>query len=147
MLDDDPYFTAWGSGPTAQSNRKGIEAIISEALDWERRRSGATFEADKTAVVHFTRKIYKSDSEPFTIKGQTVHPKDYAKALRVVMDSKLKYKEYIARAAPKVLEAALELNDLEVYPRRRHDSFSPPPWPRYSTTPLTSGGIRLGIGL
>ncbi|KAK8036725.1 hypothetical protein PG994_015222 [Apiospora phragmitis] len=33
-------FTAWVTGPTAQSNREGIEAIIDDALAWER-RSGA----------------------------------------------------------------------------------------------------------
>ena len=55
FVDD---FTAWVTGPTAQGNRKGIEAIINDALDWER-RSGATFEAEKTAVIHFTKKSYK----------------------------------------------------------------------------------------
>jgi hypothetical protein len=76
-------FTAWVTGPTAQSNCEGIEAIISEALGWKR-RSGATFEAEKTAIIHFTRRPYKSDSEPFTIKGQTVHPKDHVKVLGMV---------------------------------------------------------------
>ena len=57
FVDD---FTAWVTGPTAQSNREGIEAIINEALDWER-RSGATFEAEKTAIIHFAPKTYKSD--------------------------------------------------------------------------------------
>jgi hypothetical protein len=56
------------TGPTAQSNREGIKAIINKALDWER-RSGATFEADKTAIIHFTPKAHKSEQEPFTIKG------------------------------------------------------------------------------
>ena len=69
-------FTAWVTGPTAQSNREGIEAIINEALDWEK-RSGATFEAEKTAIIHFAPKAYKLDQGPFTIKGQTVEPKDY----------------------------------------------------------------------
>jgi len=50
--------------------------------------------------------------EPFTIKGQTVQPKDQVKILRVVMDAKLKYKEHIARAASKGLEAAMELRRL-----------------------------------
>ena len=108
FIDD---FTAWVTGPTAQSNREGIEAIIGEALDWER-RSGATFEAEKTAIIHFTRKPYKSDSEPFIIKGQTVHPKNHVKVLGMVMDSKLKYKEHIARASSKSLEAALALKRL-----------------------------------
>ena len=108
FVDD---FTAWVTGPTAQSTRKGIEAIINQALDWEK-RSGATFEADKTAVIHFTRKAYKANSEPFTIKGQNVQPKDHVKILGVVMDAKLRYKEHIARAASKGLSAAMELKRL-----------------------------------
>lgn len=53
FVDD---FTAWVTGPTAQHNRDGIKAIISDALDWER-RSGATFEAEKTAIIHLTPQI------------------------------------------------------------------------------------------
>jgi hypothetical protein len=108
FVDD---FTAWVSGPTAHSNRKEVESIIKDALDWER-RSGATFEASKTAIIHFTRKDYKSDAEPFTIKGQTVRPKHRVKILGVIMDAGLKYKEHIARAASKGLVAAMELKRL-----------------------------------
>jgi hypothetical protein len=97
--------------PTAQSNWEGIKAIINEALDWEK-RSGATFKADKIAIIHFTPKAYKSDQGPFTIKGQTVEPKDYVKILGVLIDARLKYKEHIARAASKGLEAAMELRRL-----------------------------------
>jgi hypothetical protein len=97
FVDD---FTAWVTGPTAQSNREGIEAIIAEALDWEK-RSGATFEADKTAIIQFAPKVHKTDQETFTIKGQTVIPRDHVKILGVLMDTKLKYKEHIARAASK----------------------------------------------
>jgi hypothetical protein len=49
------------------------------------------------------------DKEPFTIKGQTVEPKDHVKILGVLMDVRLKYKEYIMRAASKGLEAVMEL--------------------------------------
>ncbi|GAB1314527.1 hypothetical protein MFIFM68171_04737 [Madurella fahalii] len=105
------YFTAWVAGPTARRTRKGIVAIISDALDWER-RSGATFETEKTAVIHFTRKAYKADSEPFIIKGQAVEPKTYVKVLGVVMDTKLRYREHIARAVSKGLDAAMELKRL-----------------------------------
>ena len=109
FVDD---FTAWVVGPTAQDNRDGIEAIINDALDWER-RSGATFEAEKTAVIHFARKAYKASEEAFIIKGQTVQPRDHVKILGVVMDTKLKYKEHIARAGAKGLEAVLELRRLK----------------------------------
>jgi hypothetical protein len=88
---------------TAESNREGIKAIIDDALDWER-RSGATFEADKTAIIHFTRKAYKADSETFTIKGQVVQPRNSVKVLGVIMDTKLKYKKHIARAHLKDLK-------------------------------------------
>ena len=108
FVDD---FTAWVTGPTAQSNRGRIEAIINESLEWER-RSGATFEAEKTAIIHFTRKAYKADLEPFTIKGQVVQPRNSVKILGVIMDTKLKYMEHIARAASKGLEAVMELRRL-----------------------------------
>jgi hypothetical protein len=63
FVDD---FTAWVTGPTAQSNKEGIEAMINNALDWER-RSRATFKAENTAIIHFTPKLYKSTTELFTI--------------------------------------------------------------------------------
>ncbi len=109
FVDD---FTAWVTGPTAQSNREGIEAIISSATEWEN-RSGATFEADKTAIIHFTRKSYKTDDQPFNIKGQAVQPRESVRILGVIMDSKLKYREHMARAASKGLEAVIELRRLK----------------------------------
>ena len=108
FVDD---FTAWVTGPTAQDNRDGIEAIINDALDWED-RSGATFEAEKTAIIHFTKKPYKSTTDAFTIKGQGVEPKSYVKVLGVLMDDKLKYREHVARAASKGLEAEMQLRRL-----------------------------------
>jgi hypothetical protein len=108
FVDD---FTAWVTGPTARSNQEGIKAIITKALDWER-RSGATFEAKKTAIIHFTPKAHKAEQEPFTIKGQVVKPKDHVKILSIIMDTRLKYKEHIARAASKGLEAVMELRRL-----------------------------------
>ncbi|KAF5964566.1 reverse transcriptase [Fusarium coicis] len=109
FVDD---YTTWVSGPTAQSNRRGIQAIIDKALDWER-RSGATFEAEKTAIIHFTRYTGRVDSEPFIIKGERVFPKDQVKILGVIMDARLHYKQQIAMAATKGLVAAMELKRLK----------------------------------
>jgi hypothetical protein len=63
-------------------------------------------------MIHFTRKAYKADWEPFTIKAQVVRPRSSVKVLGVVMDTRLKYKEHIARAASKGLEAVMELKRL-----------------------------------
>ncbi|EXU95332.1 reverse transcriptase domain protein [Metarhizium robertsii] len=94
FVDD---FTAWVASPTVQLNRAKLQDVIDNALDWERRR-GAPFEAEKTAIIHFTKNKNKVCDDPFTIKGQDVHPKDHVKILGLVMDSRLKYKQHIARA-------------------------------------------------
>ncbi|KAF6515042.1 hypothetical protein HZS61_004948 [Fusarium oxysporum f. sp. conglutinans] len=121
FVDD---FTAWVTGPTAENNRDGIREIIKKALDWER-RSGATFEAEKTAIIHFTRKAYKSDAEPFAIREQLVRPRTQVKVLGMIMDASLKYKEYIAQAATKGLKAAMELQRLRgLTPRTARQLFA-----------------------
>ena len=108
FIDD---FTAWVTGPTAQSNLEGIRSIVEHAEDWER-RSGATFNAKKTAVMHFTRNARKADTTPIVIKGQSVEPKKHTKILGVIMDARLKFQQHIPEAASKAMEAAMELKRL-----------------------------------
>lgn len=86
-------------GPTARSNREGIEAIINQTPDWER-RSGATVEAEKTAIIHFAPKTYKWNRSLLPSKDKPLSPKGRPrKILGVLMDTRLKYKEPIAMAA------------------------------------------------
>jgi hypothetical protein len=73
-------FTAWVTGPTARSNREGIKEIINEALDCER-RSGAIFEAEKTAIIHITPKAHKSEQEPSTSRDEPLSPKTTLRSL------------------------------------------------------------------
>ncbi|KAJ6437917.1 reverse transcriptase [Purpureocillium lavendulum] len=89
-----------------------ISSIIDEAIDWEK-RSGATFEVDKTTIVHFTRGTARNDVS-FWIKGTEVKPKASAKILGVIMDSGLRYQEHMARAAQKGLTAAMNLRRLKL---------------------------------
>lgn len=110
FVDD---YTAWVTGASAEANHSNIQATIDRALDWER-RSGATFEHDKTAIVHFTRTASRSSSRPFMIDGKPIQPKDSAKILGVVMDSRLRFKEHIANAATKGLIAAIALRRLRM---------------------------------
>jgi len=97
FVDD---YTAWVTGESAASNRQGIQAIVQEAIEWER-RSGATFEEDKTAFIHLTRSAVRADNQPFFIKGREVEPATSTKILGVVMDAGLRYKQHVARAATK----------------------------------------------
>ncbi|OAQ59084.1 retrovirus polyprotein [Purpureocillium lilacinum] len=110
FVDD---YSAWVTGPTAEANRAGLESIINDALEWEK-RSGATFEADKTTIIHFTRMAERNSETPYTIKEQEVKPTSSAKILGVVMDSGLRFKEHMARAAAKGLSAAMDLRRLRM---------------------------------
>jgi hypothetical protein len=110
FVDD---YTAWVTGPLAEANRGSIEAIVERALEWER-RSGATFEGDKTSLVHFTRDPRRTNMIPVTVKGKPVVPRSNAKILEVIMDPELRFKEHIANAATKGLNAAMALKRLRM---------------------------------
>jgi hypothetical protein len=110
FVDD---YSAWVTGASAEANQEGIQAIIDRAMDWER-RSGATFEGDKTVIIHFTRRLERSSTTPFTIKGEIIMPKDTAKILGVTMDSQLRYKQHVSNATSKGLLAAMALKRLRL---------------------------------
>ena len=114
FVDD---YSAWVTGDTAEVNRAGIQAIIDRALAWER-RSGATLESGKTAIIHFTRSASRLGQTKFTIKGQTVRPKEATKVLGVILDRELRYKQHIAKAAGKGLSVAMQLKRLQGLPPR-----------------------------
>ena len=62
-----------------------------------------------TSLIHFTYSDPKVDRLPAVVKGQAVYPKDHVKILGVILDYKLKYRQHVAYAASKGLEAAMEL--------------------------------------
>ena len=72
FVDD---YTAWVVGKTAAENMDRLNAIVQRATEWET-RSGASFEGDKTAFIHFTRNSRQSADEPISVKGKryTPHP-------------------------------------------------------------------------
>jgi len=109
FVDD---YTAWVSGNSDVDNAVRLqETIIPKAEEWER-TSGATFEADKTAFIHFTRRREDDMQSTLTMKGELIHPQNEVKVLGVVLDRKLRFKAHIARAAKKGIAAALALKRL-----------------------------------
>ena len=130
FVDD---FTACVTGSTAQSNREGIEAIINEALDWEK-RSGATFEADKTAIIHFALKDYKLDQGPFTIEGQTVEPKGHVRSWASSWTRNSGTRNILRGQHPRAWKPPWGFEDFGVYPQRQRDSYLYRQWRRSWTT-------------
>ena len=110
FVDD---YSAWVTGPTAAANQRAVEAIADSALEWER-RSGATFEGEKTMLMHFTRDPRRIHTTPVWVKGEPISPTRTAKILGLIMDSELRFKELIASAATKGLKAAMALKRLRM---------------------------------
>lgn len=95
FVDD---YTAWVVGHSAEENRTGIQKIIKEATEWEK-RSGATFEPGKTAYIHFTRNENKDDGQAVEVGDAEIYPATEVKILGVIMDQKLRFKKHILRTA------------------------------------------------
>ncbi|KAM4061941.1 DDE superfamily endonuclease [Hirsutella rhossiliensis] len=73
---------------TKISTSGGSIAFVDDySAEWEK-RSGATFEGDKTTIIHFTRMAERSSSSPFVIKGRTIWPQENAKGLETAMQLK-----------------------------------------------------------
>ena len=108
FVDD---YTVWTATNTIEQNYADLRGFIEEAEAWER-RSGATFEGDKTAFIHFTRTPDRASDDGVLVKGQRVDPSQHIKLLGVIFDAQLRFREHVARAANRGTRAALALGRL-----------------------------------
>lgn len=76
FVDD---YTAWAVGKTAVENMDRLNAIVQRATEWEN-RSGASFEGDKTAFIHFTRNSRQSADEPISVKAKRCGPQPVSRS-------------------------------------------------------------------
>jgi hypothetical protein len=110
FIDD---FNAWVTGvDEAETTRLIQEDIIPHASKWAR-ESGATFEADKTSLIHFTRRAQQDDSKPIWFDGNEIYPQQSVKVLGLTLDKKLGMDEHIARAVRKGTQACLSLQTIK----------------------------------
>ena len=109
FVDD---YTAWVVGNSAEENTAKLQAcIIPRVIEWER-KSGATFEAEKTQFIHFTRNRTKAQ-RPFTplqMNSKNIVPKLTVKVLGVYLDEHLRMSEHIQKAAQKAKVQAMALS-------------------------------------
>ena len=81
-------YNTWVIGLSAVVNYKGIQAIISRAINWEK-WSGTIFKGEKTILVYFIKNMDWTSINPFIIKRKTVVLEYIVKILGVVIDIKL----------------------------------------------------------
>jgi len=88
---------AWVTGADEEDTTRLIqEQIIPHASQGDR-ESGATFEADKTSMTHFRRRMQQDDSRPVWFEGNAIYPQQSVKVLGLTLDKKLGMDEHIAR--------------------------------------------------
>ena len=107
FIDD---LTVWVVGPNAAANVKRLQEEILPQIERWSHQSGATFEPDKTELVHFTRNKRQVEETPsMQFMGHTIDSTDTVKILGVVLDSQLRFKQHAARASKRGEKAALAL--------------------------------------
>lgn len=102
FVDD---YNVWVTGPSADENTTLIQdTIVPQALSWAA-KSGATFEADKTEFIHFSRIPGRLSNRPLQVGDKQREPSQSIKVLGVVLDQKLNFHEHIAKAADRGVKA------------------------------------------
>ncbi|KAG9120597.1 hypothetical protein FRC07_003847, partial [Ceratobasidium sp. 392] len=108
---DDITLMVWGKSPEA--NNKRLLAMMERrggALDWSRSHN-STFELDKTALIHFTRRK-DLDQPSLTIGAQTIEPVRAHTLLGVILDRELRFREQCHKALAKGLLWSSQLSRL-----------------------------------
>ena len=106
FVDD---FNVWVVGQDEEQNTTVVrETILPHVEQWAK-QSGATFEADKTSFIHFTRRACRNNARAITFGGKSILPQDSVKVLGVTLDQKLAMDEHISRVVTKGTQACLSL--------------------------------------
>ncbi|KAJ5083103.1 reverse transcriptase [Penicillium argentinense] len=89
------------------------------ALRWAA-MSGATFKANKTQYIHFTRSTIRNPqpAQPLKVDKQKIGPSNAVKLLGVICDQKLKFRERIGRVTKRGIQASQALMRLKGLRRR-----------------------------
>jgi hypothetical protein len=96
-----------GHWPVGGRNTRLLQrTVVTRAEDWAR-ASGATFEADKRAFIHFIRTATKWSDTALVVLGEEIRSQTEVKILGVVFDQALRSQQHTARAAKRGVNTAL----------------------------------------
>lgn len=93
-------------------HRKASRICGGKAERWAS-ASGATFEEDKTAFIHFTRAYRTRECPALKVMGEDISPQTEVKVFGVIFDQDLRFKHHAARATKRGTKAALTLKRLK----------------------------------
>lgn len=82
--------------------------------DVKKKKSGAVFEAQKTAFIHFVRPLQpdRGPSNHLVFGNKTIAPKRTVKVLGVTLDSGLTMNEHVSKAVAKAIAKCMALRKI-----------------------------------
>jgi ribonuclease HI len=107
----DDYFR-WRVGRSAEENLATIQTEDIPRIEKWTRRTGSSFNAEKTELIHLTRKRGEHLEGQLTFDGTDVKPSVTAKLLGVIFDQELRWKEHIQQAIKRATKTAIALSGL-----------------------------------
>ncbi|KAK9846241.1 hypothetical protein MYU51_001967 [Penicillium brevicompactum] len=107
----DDYFR-WRVGRSAEENLAKIQSEDIPRIEAWARRTGSCFAAEKTELIHITRKRREQLQGQVVMNGKTAEPSSTAKLLGVVFDQELRWKEHVQQAIKRATKVSIALGGL-----------------------------------
>lgn len=109
FIDD---YLRWRAGPSAEDNIKKIQQRDIPRAEALARRTGSSFNANKTELIHLTRSKRQHGVGQITISGTVIKPSDTVKLLGVIFDKEMRWKEHVQKAVKRATQVNIALGGL-----------------------------------
>ena len=108
----DDYFR-WRAGPSAAENIKKLQEEDIPRIEAWARRTGSKFAAEKTELIHLTRRKGDLGRGEITMSGKIIKASATAKLLGVVFGQELRWKAHVQQVVKRATKAALGMGGLK----------------------------------
>ena len=107
----DDYFR-WRVGWSAEENLAKIQSEDIPRIETWARKTGSSFAAEKTELIHITRKRSEQCQGQITMNGTAITPSATAKLLGVIFDHELRWKEHVQQVVKRATKVNIALGGL-----------------------------------
>ncbi|KAI3094034.1 hypothetical protein CBS147333_10045 [Penicillium roqueforti] len=104
----DDYFR-WRVGSSAEANLAKIQTEDIPRIEEWARQTGSCFAAEKTELIHLTRKKREHLEGQIVVNGIIARPSATAKLLGVVFDQELRWKDHVQRTIKRATKTTIAL--------------------------------------
>ncbi|KAJ5111881.1 hypothetical protein NUU61_001511 [Penicillium alfredii] len=107
----DDYFR-WRVGWSAEENLAKIQSEDIPRIEAWAQKTGSSFAAEKTELIHITRKRSEQCQGQILMNGNTITPSTTAKLLGVIFDHELRWKEHVQQVVKRATKVNIALGGL-----------------------------------